>query len=60
MLGSVQAAFEQTINYLKERQQFGKKIGSYQALQHRIADLFCEIELCKSIVLKSPSMKIAI
>jgi alkylation response protein AidB-like acyl-CoA dehydrogenase len=53
MLGSVQAAFEQTINYLKERQQFGKKIGSYQALQHRIADLFCEIELCKSIVLKS-------
>ena len=28
MLGSVQAAFEQTINYLKERQQFGKKIGS--------------------------------
>ncbi len=53
MLGSVQAAFEQTINYLKERQQFGKKIGSYQALQHRVADLFCEIELCKTIVLKS-------
>ena len=53
MLGSVQAAFEQTINYLKERQQFGKKIGTYQALQHRVADLFCEIELCKTIVLKS-------
>ena len=53
MLGSVQAAFEQTINYIKEREQFGKKIGSYQALQHRTADLFCEIELCKSIVLRS-------
>ena len=53
MLGSVQAAFEQTISYIKEREQFGKKIGSYQALQHRSADLFCEIELCKSIVLRS-------
>ena len=53
MLGSTQAAFDQTMNYIKERQQFGKKIGSYQAIQHRAADLFCEIELCKSIVLRS-------
>ena len=53
MLGSVQAAFDQTIEYIKERQQFGTKIGSYQGLQHRAADLFCEIELCKSIVLKA-------
>ena len=41
-----------TINYLKEREQFGVKIGSFQALQHRAAKLFSEIELCKSIVLK--------
>ena len=53
MLGSVQAAFDQTMNYIKERQQFGVKIGTYQGLQHRAANLFCEIELCKSVVLKA-------
>jgi alkylation response protein AidB-like acyl-CoA dehydrogenase len=53
MLGSIQEAFEMTINYLKEREQFGVKIGSFQALQHRSAIMFGEIELCKSIVLKS-------
>ena len=41
------------MNYLKEREQFGVKIGSFQALQHRSAIMFGEIELCKSIVLKS-------
>ena len=53
MLGSVQAAFNQTMDYIKEREQFGTKIGSYQGLQHRAAHLFCEIELCKSITLKA-------
>ena len=53
MLGSIQEAFEMTMNYLKEREQFGVKIGSFQALQHRSAIMFGEIELCKSIVLKS-------
>jgi len=53
MLGSVQEAFEITMKYLKEREQFGVKIGSFQALQHRSALMFGEIELCKSIVLKA-------
>ena len=53
MLGSVQASFNQTMDYIKEREQFGTKIGSYQGLQHRAAHLFCEIELCKSITLKA-------
>lgn len=53
MLGSIQEAFEMTMTYLKEREQFGVKIGSFQALQHRSAIMFGEIELCKSIVLKS-------
>lgn len=53
MLGSIQEAFEMTMSYLKEREQFGVKIGSFQALQHRSAIMFGEIELCKSIVLKS-------
>ena len=53
MLGSIQEAFKMTMSYLKEREQFGVKIGSFQALQHRSAIMFGEIELCKSIVLKA-------
>jgi len=51
MLGIVKEAFGLTVEYLKEREQFGKRIGSYQALQHRAAIMFSEIELCKSIVI---------
>ena len=53
MLGSMQEAFNRTVTYLKQRQQFGVPIGSFQALQHRAAKMFGEIELCKSMVLKS-------
>ena len=53
MLGGIKEAFDRTISYLKEREQFGMKIGSFQALQHRAAQMFCEIELCKSIVIKA-------
>ena len=41
------------MGYLKERKQFGKVIGSFQGLQHRAAELFAELELCRSIVLKA-------
>ena len=51
MLGNSEAAFEMTINYLKERKQFGVLIGTFQALQHRAAEMFCEIELTKSAVM---------
>jgi alkylation response protein AidB-like acyl-CoA dehydrogenase len=51
MLGSCEKAFEITIEYLKERKQFGVPIGSFQALQHRAAEMFCEIELTKSAVM---------
>ena len=53
MLGSIEEAFDRTISYLKERRQFGAAIGSFQALQHRAAHMFCEIEMCKSLVIKS-------
>lgn len=55
MLGSLQECFERTIAYLKEREQFGVPIGSFQALKHRAADMFCEIELSKSCVLEALS-----
>jgi alkylation response protein AidB-like acyl-CoA dehydrogenase len=50
MLGSAAEAFERTVQYLKERKQFGVPIGSFQALKHRAALLFCEIELARSAV----------
>ncbi|MCZ6853542.1 MAG: acyl-CoA dehydrogenase, partial [Gammaproteobacteria bacterium] len=53
MLGSLQECFERTIEYLKEREQFGVPIGSFQALKHRAADMFCEVELSKSCVLEA-------
>jgi len=53
MSGAAQAAFKMTTDYLKERKQFGTEIGSFQALQHRAAHLYSEIELMKSAVLKA-------
>ena len=51
MLGSAAEAFERTVQYLKERKQFGVPIGSFQALKHRAAEMFCELELTRSAVL---------
>jgi alkylation response protein AidB-like acyl-CoA dehydrogenase len=53
LLGLAQEAFARTVDYLKERKQFGVPIGSFQALQHRAAKLHAEIEMCKSVVLKA-------
>jgi acyl-CoA dehydrogenase len=53
MSGAAQAAFAMTTDYLKQRTQFGRVIGSFQALQHRAAQLHVEIELVKSVVLKA-------
>jgi acyl-CoA dehydrogenase len=50
MLGGAEAAFHTTIEYLKQRHQFGVPIGSFQALKHRAAFMFCELELTRSVV----------
>jgi alkylation response protein AidB-like acyl-CoA dehydrogenase len=50
MLGSIEEVFDRTVAYLKERRQFGVPIGSFQALKHRAAQMFCEIELTRSLV----------
>jgi alkylation response protein AidB-like acyl-CoA dehydrogenase len=49
MLGLATRAFEITLEYLKTRVQFDEPIGSFQALQHRAVDMFCELELAKSV-----------
>ncbi len=53
LLGLSLESFERTVAYLQERKQFGVTIGSFQALQHRCAHLFSELELVKSVVLKA-------
>lgn len=49
-LGGTIASFEATLAYVKDRTQFGVAIGSFQALQHRLAHLYCAIELTRSMV----------
>jgi alkylation response protein AidB-like acyl-CoA dehydrogenase len=55
MLGSATEAFERTVQYLKDRKQFGVAIGSFQALKHRAAQMFCEVEVTRSAVVAACS-----
>lgn len=48
LFGVMTRAFEMTLDYLRQRRQFDKPIGSFQALQHRAVDLFIQIELARS------------
>ena len=50
MLGTACQAFDMTLEYLKTREQFGRVIGSFQALGHRAATLFTQMELARSCV----------
>ena len=53
MVGLSEEVFGRTVNYLKERKQFGKRIGEFQALQHRAAQLYIDIEITRAAVLKA-------
>jgi alkylation response protein AidB-like acyl-CoA dehydrogenase len=53
MLGLADEVFGRTVTYLKERKQFGKLIGEFQALQHRAAQLYIDIEITRAAVLKA-------
>lgn len=50
-LGAMEAAKALTLDYLKERKQFGIPIGKFQALQHRMADVLIEVEQARSAVI---------
>ena len=56
MVGLSEEVFGRTVSYLKERKQFGKAIGEFQALQHRAAQLYIDIEITRAAVLKALQM----
>ena len=56
LLGVGGGAMAMTVGYLKERKQFGQLIGSYQALQHRAAHLYSEMEVARAAVLKAQQL----
>ena len=53
LIGLADEVFERTIQYLKDRRQFGKSIGEFQALQHRAAHLYSELEISRAALLKA-------
>jgi alkylation response protein AidB-like acyl-CoA dehydrogenase len=56
MLGVGQGAMDMTMDYLKQRKQFGKLIGEFQALQHRAAHLYSEMEIARASVMKAQQL----
>ncbi|AFE11086.1 acyl-CoA dehydrogenase [Corallococcus coralloides DSM 2259] len=56
MLGRGRRAFDDAVTYVKERKQFGRAVGSFQALKHRIADLATELDCCELLVYRVAAM----
>lgn len=56
MLGVASGAADMTLGYLRERKQFDRIIGSFQALQHRAAHLYSELEVARAAVLKAAQL----
>ncbi|WP_273735389.1 acyl-CoA dehydrogenase family protein [Mycolicibacterium septicum] len=49
-LGAARRSFEDTVAYVRQREQFGRPIGTFQAVRHRLADIGAEIECCRAFV----------
>jgi len=52
-LGTAQGAFDRALDYVKSREQFGRKIGTFQATQHKIADIATRLEMVRLVVYKA-------
>ena len=55
-VGVARGAMDRTVDYLKQRKQFGKLIGEFQALQHRAAHLYSEIEIARAVTIKAAQL----
>ncbi|QWC57382.1 acyl-CoA dehydrogenase [Erythrobacter sp. 3-20A1M] len=55
-VGVARGAMDRTVDYLKQRKQFGKLIGEFQALQHRAAHLYAEVEIARAAVIKAQQL----
>ena len=55
-VGVARGAMDRTVDYLKQRKQFGKTIGEFQALQHRAAHLYSEVEIARAVVTKAAQL----
>jgi alkylation response protein AidB-like acyl-CoA dehydrogenase len=55
-VGVARGAMDMTIDYLKQRKQFGKLIGEFQALQHRASHLYSEVEIARAAVIKAQQL----
>lgn len=55
-VGVARGAMDMTITYLKQRKQFGKLIGEFQALQHRASHLYSEVEIARAVVIKAQQL----
>ena len=55
-VGVARGAMDMTVDYLKQRKQFGKMIGEFQALQHRAAHLYSEVEIARAVVIKAQQL----
>jgi alkylation response protein AidB-like acyl-CoA dehydrogenase len=56
MVGVASGAMAMTVDYLRQRKQFGRLIGEFQALQHRAAHLYCELEIARAAALKAQQL----
>lgn len=56
LVGVGSGAMDMTVDYLKQRKQFGRLIGEFQALQHRAAHLYSEMEIARATVLKAQQL----
>ena len=55
-VGVARGAMDMTVDYLKQRKQFGRVIGEFQALQHRAAHLYSEVEIARAVTIKAAQL----
>ncbi len=55
-VGAARGSMDMTVDYLKQRKQFGKLIGEFQALQHRAAHLYSEVEIARAVTIKAQQL----